>query len=201
MKSKVKILTQLGAALGLFTMLSGSAQAVLINTYTAAADWTSAVGSYATEDFEDLTLQAPLQSFVSENGEISGGTFNDLLIPESSAAATIFTFNPGIYGIGADWDLGPLTVGTGLEVHTLNGTYDIGEVSVDPAGFWGFTIDESISFIVLTNGPNCCRENYTIDNMMMATSASTVPEPGILALMGIGLAGMGFSRRKRNTAI
>lgn len=188
----VTTLAKFGAALGLLAMAS-SAQAVVINVYGNAVDWANGIGDFVVEDFNDVNLQAPLQSISSLNGSIGGGTWNDVI---TASPGTTFNFNPGVYGIGGDWNLAvPGGPGTGIFVNTVSGSYFVGEIANTTNGFWGFTIDEQVTGVSLSLGSQCCVETYTLENMLIATS---VPEPAVLALMGMGLVGIGFARRKRN---
>lgn len=198
----IKTVGKIGGALCLYALTQASANAAFV-VYTDESAWQAAVGSFETEDFEDLTLQSPL-STISSDGNISGGLFNDQVNDGPVLISTSFNFDPGVWGVGGTWDLSPGGAGTGISVTTTAGTFFIGEIVPNTNGFWGFVIDETIESMNLSEGScinNDCTqpgavETYTLDNLHMATSP--VPVPAAVWLFGSGLIGLvGIARRKK----
>lgn len=106
-----------------------------------------------------------------------------------SNADLIFTFDSPIFAFGADFrsindQINRTQILVGPDTLALPIPGASGEFS-----FFGFTSPTpftTVTFDALAN------DVYGIDNVTYG-----VPAPGILALLGIGLAGIGFSRRSR----
>ena len=204
----VNTLKKLGVAVSLFALSQGPAHAI-ITTYTDLTLWESAVASYTTEDFNSAALQnlpvnaiapgsytGPLTQITSFGAPaiISGGQMLDTLDVQGGVD-TRFDFNPSVFAVSADWNLAIGGLGSQIRVNTTAGS-EVLTLAPNPLfGFWGFTTDSAILSMELVEAiPGLGIETYLLDNLRMATA---LPEPTILALMGLGLIGVGFSRRKR----
>ena len=101
---------------------------------------------------------------------------------------TLFNFatNNGVAAIGYTNQFGTIFDGT-----TITSTENDGQGIIDfmGAAFSTFSFDHNQGF-----GQN----GFVIERLVVTTAdVAAVPEPGTLALLGIGLAGMGFSKRKK----
>jgi len=192
--------------------------------YTDEASWLAAIGAatVTTEDFEGTATGSLLEGVndvgafnVNVTGAASctfcaispGGAFGSInnnheltqfINPGSQASDIVYEFDTSILGFAGEW---AVTADFDHVLATINGTtFNFDTVLGNPGtGFVGF-VDlagfNNIDFAV-GNGAGGAGEYWVLDDAQLATAS--VPEPASILLMGLGLIGFGFARRKSAT--
>ena len=192
-----------------------NAQAAII-VFTDRALWEAAAGPFVTEDFNGLT-PTPLSTGNNPVGLIDINIVGDPGVSRIDDGTSVFAINGtnalilevdesgtdigfpsadflgAVFGFGADWQ--STTNNSVLEVTIDGQLFNFSDFldAGDGDGFLGFISDVAFTDIVfgLAGSSN---EIFGLDDLSIAVS---MPEPGILALMGFGVVGLGLSRRRR----
>lgn len=104
-----------------------------------------------------------------------------------------------------DFANSPIMNATSLLFDGDNGNVDYGFATWPDQGYhYSYTFNTSSTNLLIGFGSTLNQsindESWGIDNVRITDNAnSTIPEPASLALLGLGLAGIGFSRKKKIT--
>ena len=205
----------------LLSATAGTAQAAPI-VYTTEAGWLAALGAatVSTENFASSPLgnlaagttdiglfnitinKAGSFTTIVDGGSVNGsreyqGRLCDGDPGCDDATAMSLDFDSPLVGFAGNWasttsrDLLTMLInGTTIKFSdylTVPGTGILGVV--DSAGFSAITFG-------LEDNPGSFAEVFQLDNARLA-SGSAIPEPATLGLLGLGLAGLGFARRRK----
>lgn len=197
---------------------AGSANAVIISTFTDRTTFDAAT-STTLETFNSFSTETAFHTVPLDVGpftlsmagapntdaernkidipplefgvfDVDGTNIANLL---TFAGDSLFlTFDTGITAFGVDlasFNNGFLRTQIVVGADTL--TPAIADAST--VRFFGFTSDAAFNSVEFRGVAN---DGYGLDNVAFG-SAVAVPEPGTLAMLGVGLAGLGFLRRRR----
>jgi len=202
-----------GILVYVFATVNASAALIGYNDRTA---WEAAVGgTYLEEDFSstasavyefspidigDFTVSASGSTFgptwhnISSSGA-GGSSLNDVNGSQQLNAATgdsggtTLEFDFEIYAFGADW------AGVSNDSRITSFVMDGMQLDIPylTGGFFGFVSDTALTtnFLSLTAGG---ADGFGMDNLVYATSVS---EPMIIPLLGLGILGLGLIRRRK----
>ena len=217
MKAKVfSIVIALFMTLGVIA----SANATVIHNSRAIFEGT--LGASVTDDYEDsgyvfIQSNADMTAVLGETSYTSTG-HNDLNIVFSSAGSQRYCAGcngsylldftstsvgsaSGVFGAGFDVFANvPTRDGDSYYAYVTFGDASTTNYLLSNAGsFWGITSSRLISSIHvgLINGGTTVNGSFSHDNLTIGAAAVDAPEPVTLALLGLGLLGIGFNRGRR----
>jgi hypothetical protein len=199
----------------MLALWAGAAQSSIV-TYTSASDFVSAVPGSTFETFsaqvapvnngDRMTYDyGPFRVDKFSTGG-AGSRVGDWQGRPTASLPDVFVFDDPLIAWGGfiNTSIGGNGVGIQVYVEFLSGTGEVvGSVGAGANpndGFIGFLASTAFTTIRLTSVGSGA-DNYFLDDMSYKMAGHSVPEPGTVALLGVGLLGMSAALRRRRTQV
>jgi hypothetical protein len=218
--------TAISAALFATAVALAPAPVAAQSTFTDFSAFVAAVGPYETDSFNDLaegTLAGPLTRTAGANGyavQAGGVPFDNLyalsnpslssdrwLSAEEATAPLRFSgFASNVFAVGARvfaTDIGGAASGTTVRIQAVDVMGNSIDQLISPTtanGFFGVRFNFAVASLTLTadnSGFSGAAYFPTVNDLVIATASTTVPEPATVWMLAIGVSGLLLVRRNR----
>ena len=176
----------------------GSTEWWVISEFTADDAWDITGFEFFATDFNDNNPNGEgISNYVSTSWEIISGDdpYGEALYSGTTAASTSTSYSfTDLFG--DSFDVISFLI-SDLEIQLESGTYFLAEHHdfSDESQFTVLETDQNdIYYHTDREG-----DRFTGENTHVVQIIGTVPEPALIAIFGLGLVGLGFFRKKKNT--
>ena len=179
--------------------LASQAQAAVVTFTDRNAFLTAAGASLTVETFDDLSLVPGVTLSTGGGyqniwnvGSCPGDPGNPCVGLIETASAT-FNFSPSVKAVGFDY--GELNLASLNVMDSAGHLFNAALTATQARAFFGVISDVDLNWISIGSGTSSAGAVYFIDDLRFGAT-SAVPLPGTLALVGLGLAALGWRQRR-----